>query len=389
MSRIVVLTYYPVVRDARVRRICGTLIAANHHVVLISPDHAPDISGLSGHFTIPSFMKTRQDVVLSATLMAPSSILPVLADPFHNLHPTVRAARAALAMAQPDIIHANDWMTLPAAMREKMRSGARVIYDSHEMATDEHGDNRLWQIVVQPHVRRIERMMIARVDHVMTVGDGLAEALHQLYPGLAAKPTVVRNMPHFEARLFRPVGEERILTYVGLIRPERQIDLMIRSLARLDARYRLHIMGFGAERYCQSLERLSQACGVAERVLWKPPVSPEQVSHAVSTADIGLFLTDQKTRQQSHAFPNKLFEYIAAGLMVVTSDTPDIAALLRQTGCGVTLPQLSAACLANTINALTDDQINMAKMAAVQAARHLNWEAEAKTLLEIYTSLAK
>jgi glycogen synthase len=388
MSRIAVLTYNPVVMDSRVRRICETLARADHQVTLVSPDHEPGITGLSGHRAIPSFMKSRRDVVVSVALMAPSSVLPALAEPLHNLNPAVRAARRALAETAPDIIHANDWMTLPAALGEKARSGARVVYDSHEMATEEHGDNRLWKVMAQPHIVRLERDLIARADHVMTVGDGLAEALKGLYPGLATKPTVVRNMPAKQQRQFQPVGAERILTYVGLVRPERRIDLMISSLAFLDVRHRLHIMGFGPESHRRELLALAVALGVSDRILWKPPVAPDQVANAASVADIGLFLTDQKTRQQSLAFPNKLFEYIAAGLMVVSSDTAEIGRLLHATGCGLTVQQLSAEALASVISTLSDAQINLSKRAAVQAAQQLNWEAEAKKLLGVYAALS-
>jgi glycogen synthase len=388
MSSVAVLTYHSIAMDSRVRRICETLARAGHRVTLISPDSAVEIAGLHRHRPIPSFMKTRRDVLVSAALMAPSSVLPVLAEPLHALHPAVRAARQALAETAPDIVHANDWMTLPAALGEKSRSGARVVYDSHEMATEEHGDKLLWKRVVQPHVMRLEREMIGKADRVVTVGNGLADALQALYPDLAARPTVLRNVPFRQARVFRPVGDQRVLTYVGLVRPERRIDLMIGSLVHLDARHHLHIMGFGPESHRQELVALAAASGVSDRVLWKAPVKPEQVADAASAADIGLFLTDRNTRQQSLAFPNKLFEYIAAGLMVVSSDTAEISTLLRDTECGLSVPQLSAEALASAISDLTDAQINAAKQAAIKAAELLNWDLEALKLLDIYTALS-
>jgi glycogen synthase len=387
MSRIAVLTYNSVVQDARVQRICETLAGDNHTVALISPDNDPPCRGLFRHYALPSFMKTRQDVLRSAGLMAPATLVPSLAAPLHRVHPTVTAATKALRLFAPDIIHANDWMTLPAALAEKARTGARVVYDSHEMATEEHATNLRWRLVAKAHIARLERDTIAHADRVMTVGDGLADALHQLYPHIKTRPAVVRNMPNRQQTVFRPVGSQRILSYVGLIRPERHLDLMIRSLAKLDARHRLHIMGFGKESDLQHLRTLASGLGVSDRVVWKDPVPPDQVSMAANSADIGLFLTDQKTRQQSLALPNKLFEYITAGLMVITSDTSELRNLIARTGCGLTVPELSVEALAQTLARLDDGQIDAAKRASVEASQVLNWETEAPKLLDIYRTL--
>lgn len=58
---------------------------------------------------------------------------------------------------QPEVVHANDWATLPAAIAAKKQFKAKIVYDTHEFATQEHAERALWRLLYQPAIKSIER----------------------------------------------------------------------------------------------------------------------------------------------------------------------------------------------------------------------------------------
>jgi glycogen synthase len=385
--RVAMVTYSSVRWDSRIRRIVGSLASAGHEVTLLSPDIEPHVEGMSRHVPVPAILSTRTDALRSALLMAPSSILPQSSLSLHRLQPAFRATREALIALSPDVVHANDWVTLPAAIAAKTATGCRVVYDSHEMATEEHAHRPLWRLIGQKHVRTIERLLIPNADSVMTVGEGLSKALLHLYPHLERAPVIVRNIPALSTPIFRPVGERRIITYVGLIRPERHLDVAIEALAGLDARYALRITGFGPESHFAELRKLAGKIGASDRIEWREAVPPEAIVKAIEGADIGLFLAKATTGQQLNALPNKIFEYIAGGTAVVASGSSDVAKLLTLYGNGCTLEQTTPEALAALLISLSDDDINRMKQASIEAHTDLSWASEEKPLLGVYQNM--
>lgn len=96
---------------------------------------------------------------------------------------------------RPQIIHANDLLTLPAAIRFKRKYDrrVRVVYDSHEL---EMHRNKTYNFIRKVADQIVEWRYIRQVDHVITVSDGIADVLARSY-GIV-RPTVVLNSPSRE-----------------------------------------------------------------------------------------------------------------------------------------------------------------------------------------------
>ena len=87
--------------------------------------------------------------------------------------------------------------------------------------------------------------------------------------------------------------------------------------------------------------------------------------------------------------PNKLFEYLMAGLPVLASDFPDMRAVVEESGAGtVANPQDSGEIREKIRSLLVDPtQRQLYRQAALTAAQHYNWEQEAPKLLDLYAGL--
>ena len=394
--RTALLTGSATAYDSRIRRTLRALGGAAYlgnvrfEVTLLSPDENPP-ADVHGHMRIEPVAQSRADLIRNLLLSAPATLLPALALPLHRQGAFYKAALAALIAARPDIIHANDWITLPAAMDAARLTGARVIYDTHEMAISEHADRRWWRWLAQPCVAAIEGQLIGKVDHVITVSDGIAGALKARYGTQIRALDVVRNLPeHVSSTALNHTSDRCIrLCYAGLIRPERRIDVMIGALAHLPPDCTLTITGFGAQAYIAQLQALAAGLGVASRLIWQPPVPPDALVAHLTGMDIGLFLSDGAGPQQRFALPNKVFEYMAAGAGVIASGSADVEALLTSTGCGFILDECTPQALAKAVCALSRQDIQRMQRAAIGASEQHSWVNEQQKLLAIYNGLVQ
>jgi glycogen synthase len=109
---------------------------------------------------------------------------------------------------------------------------------------------------------------------------------------------------------------------------------------------------------------------------------------AAACSDIGLFVPPLTTAQTKFMLPNKIFEYLMAGLMIITSDADDVSEIFRQHGCGLTLSTLTPAHLANIIDGLGNAEIEGYRVRSRKATHLLNWEREQSKLIALYGELS-
>ncbi|MCB8819094.1 glycosyltransferase [Microvirga rosea] len=384
--RIAVVDFHSLASDSRVLRTAETLHRAGHEVLLVGYGPAPQgvpyrvalLPDLPSPFVIRAGILLRQ---------APANLLPASSHLFYWLHEGRRKARTILREFRPEAVHANDWTTLPLAVDAKARLGARIVYDSHEMAIAEYEHSLKWRLAALSHVRTIEGRGIRAADAVITVSPGIADALTEAYPGLA-RPAVIRNVPDAERAPFRPVGARIEVLFHGLLRSNRGLEAIIDSLPAWRDEFHLTLRGPAAPAYLAALASRAETRGVAHRIRFQPPVTPANVVSRASEADIGLCILPDSSRHNRFALPNKLFEYLAAGLAVVTSPLPDMAEIVRRYGCG-SLARDEAAAVTEAINGLDRPTLDHMKKQALVAAADLSWNRERETLVGLYDQLSR
>ncbi len=253
------------------------------------------------------------------------------------------------------------------------------MYDSHEYATQEHAQNWKWRLVSRSAVSAIERRNVASADLVITVSRGIAEALQADY-GLPAAPVVVRNMPSYRPTPLRPPNGRRQILFHGLIRPERGLESLIDAVPALTFAGDVVVRGYGLSAYLDSLKARARERGVGDRVVFAPAVGPDHLIERAAEADLGVLLLPGITRHYEFALPNKLFEYLMAGLPVLASPRREIRTLLDEIGAGL-FAEPDPGSVAAALNALTEDALIGMRRAALAAARALNWDAEKRLLV--------
>lgn len=282
---------------------------------------------------------------------------------------------------------ANDWTMLPIAARLAREKGGWYGYDTHEFATEEYAERRLWRLWQRPFVYAIERQFIGGASVVSAVSAGIAEHLDTLYR-LPRASLVIRNMPAFEEIPFRPTRADRIrVLYHGIVAPNRGLEAAIDSVAEWRLEFDLTMRGPGDAEYLNALRRRIVQQGLDDRVQLVPPVPMTALVREAAQFDIGFFALPGHSRHNQFALPNKFFEYVMAGLALCTTDLPEMARLLRQYELGVTLPAVEPGAIASTINALEPGRIDRCKRCALAAARELCWDRESKRLVDAYSAM--
>jgi glycosyltransferase involved in cell wall biosynthesis len=298
---------------------------------------------------------------------------------------TFQAARAAWA-EKPDLIHIHDPELLPFAQLLRLL-GRRVIYDMHENVPK---DLRTKPWIPAP-LRGVVAVIYARVERVLLhrIPVILAETSYERdYPWLPDSVTVL-NLP-LTAQLLA-IEEEpyrrATVGYIGLVSPHRGSRVTIRALKRLEED--------GVEVGWECVGRISAECREeAERELGaraqiRGPLRPAEGWAIMARCHIGLAVLES-IPNHVESYPTKLFEYMAMGLPVVTSDFPLYREVIETAGCGLCVDPEDAEAVAAAIRWLIEHPAEARAMgergrAAVRA--RYNWAAEAEKLLSFYDQI--
>ena len=123
------------------------------------------------------------------------------------------------------------------------------------------------------------------------------------------------------------------------------------------------------------------------RYLGKVPF--EEVSRYYALADIGLVCI-QPLERHKVSLPNKIFEYMAAGLPIIASNFPLWKKIVDDAGCGICIDPTDPEKIAEAILYLLDNpQLGkeMGENGRRAAKERYNWKKESKKLLEVYKKL--
>ena len=305
----------------------------------------------------------------------------------------LRRAAAAAADGPADVWIAHDLDALPAALTARRRHGGRVLYDSHELFAERIAVSP----AARPFWRALERRLAPRADAVMTVGDGVADELERRYD--IPRPAVLRNLPEArppdeaESPLRDALGLDpaaRVALYLGGLQPGRGLELLVDASQQLPAGYVLVLMGPGHPGYTTGLRERAERAAVADRVVLAPPVPTREVVRWAAGADVGLAVIQNVSLSYFLSLPNKLFEYVAAGLPVVASDFPDLRRVVEERGLGTVCRPDDPDAIARAVAWVLDDPERYARLraAAKAAATELTWERESRVLVELVDRLA-
>ncbi|MFA5891461.1 MAG: glycosyltransferase [Actinomycetota bacterium] len=288
-------------------------------------------------------------------------------------------------LERADVYHAHDLNTLAAASWAARLRRARLVYDSHEIAPEQEN------IVDPAGTAKLERRLIARADAIIHTTPMRAKWAADEY-GIPM-PVVVRNVPNLRTRV-EPIAlaehfgfpeGSKVLLHQGGMQPNRGIEVLIRSVALMDERFTLALVGPGRLR--PTLEGLVAELNLQNRVRFHGPVPHEELLRFVAGAWCGFSLLLDTCLNHRWSLPNKLFECVAVGVPVIVSDNPEIAEFVIRNEVGETCDPADSSSIASAVHRL-DERYEGAREAAARTAPTLRWEDESRNLIDLYHQVA-
>jgi glycosyltransferase involved in cell wall biosynthesis len=374
--------------DVRTEKVCRALTEAGHDVHLVARNNSrrPTVERLpeaTVHRLAPLRAVPRR--------LNTASMFPAFFNP-RWLRAIERVARANRA----DLIICRDLPLAIAAIRIARRLGIPMVLDMAEnypaMLRSQWGTGRMGLMdlfVRNPTVaRQVERWVLPRVDGVMVVIEESGERLE--WEGVPRERlAVVGNTPPRgrlqDAAATHAAGPLEVV-YLGLLELNRGLATLLDAMAHLAQQHaaaRLTVIGDGVDG--DAVREHANRLGLTPRtVVFRGRVPNAEALSALPKAHVGV-VPHWKDPNWDTTIPNKLFDYMAAGLAVVTSNAAPAARVVTRVGCGYVHQDRDPRDLARVLGILGDPAIRRSAAARGRNAIRTEyyWERDVERMLDL------
>ena len=360
-KRIIVSVTNDLVTDQRVHKVCSSLKNAGYNICLVGRKYRNS-----------PILEKRQYETHRMKLLFHSGPLFYL-----NFN---AALLWFLLWNKADIFLSNDLDTLPANFVAAKLKRKPLVYDSHEFFTE------VPELVQRKNVQKIwqtlEALMLPKVTASYTVSEPIAEAYRKKYK---IPMELIRNFPLYLPNEKERKKKENIIIYQGAINVHRGIEQMIEAMQYIEEA-NLWIIGGGDLE--EEIEKQIEDQRLAEKVAFFGRKPFSELRELTSQATIGVSLEQQVGLNYTFALPNKLFDYIHAGLPVLASPLPEVKKIYAKHAVGLMVEKVEPKEIAKKINEmLNSDKMSEWKAACREAALQYNWQNEEMLLLQIFDNL--
>jgi len=282
----------------------------------------------------------------------------------------------ALLFSKVDILIANDTDTLLANFLVSRIRRKKLVFDAHEIFPE------LPELAHRPNTKqfwkKLEDWILPNLKHCYTVCQSISDYYNQKY-NIHMK--VVRNVPY----LSNYVGEKllnypgkKIILYQGALNFGRGLEWAIDAMPLVDNAV-LVIIGDGT--IFNALKERVNNLQLNEKVFFLGRIAGSELYKYTPSADLGLCLLKNRGLNYYYSLPNRVFDYLHAGVPVLATDFPEIANVVRNYKTGVLINRYNPEYLADTLNDFFAKEFNTSHFP--ETAQKFCWENEEKVLLEI------
>ncbi len=286
-----------------------------------------------------------------------------------------------------DVLFSNDLDTLPANYLASKLKRIPLVYDSHEYYTG------VPELEGRPIVKGIwswfEKRIIPNLHYAITVNNSIANIYSKKY---GVKFTVVRNLPilDLEERIEKtalrhelnlPLDKKIVILQGAGINIQRGAEEAVEAMQFTEG-VLLLIVGSGD--VLPILKKMVAMLNLEGKVKFQPRQPAKLLRKYTQAADLGLSLDKDTNMNYRYSLPNKIFDYIQAGIPVLASDLPEVKKIIEGYGVGSISPshdpKVLAHCMIDLLQQTDDPNL---KERIEKAAYELHWGNEQHYLIEL------
>lgn len=289
------------------------------------------------------------------------------------------------------VFHCNDLYALPPAYFIKifLNKKAKIVYDCHEHETE--AGIYIGKPILKFFAKIFERVMIKKVDKVITVSESIANDYVDMY-GIE-KPSLVLNCPEYRKYekydLFREklgIGKDKtIFLYQGAYFPGRGVEKLIDIFDRLESKDNKQVLVLLV--YGDKIEFLKDKIKGKKNIYWHDKVRLEVYMEYVASADWGIYLMENTCKNHDYALPNKIFDYIAGGLPLILSNLKEMGDFVVKNKVGCVIDPNNISKVMRLLNSIGKESKAIFKNNLLVTYKKYCWEEQEKVLLKVYNSI--
>lgn len=303
-----------------------------------------------------------------------------------------------LLFTKADILLGNDLDVMPATFLAAKLKRKALVYDTHEyyMGMPElegkHLIKKIWL--------RIEQFIFPRVKYIYTICESFCtlyyndykKKLWYIYNVPFLKKQESGNYTDLKQNLEQKIPANKfILLFQGAgINPERGVEELVLSMCYLDPQ-KFHLLIIGGGDIFDRIETLVKSKNLTDRISLIPKIPFEVLHHLTQKAHLGLTLDKPTNTNHIYGLPNKIFDYIHAGLPVLSSRLIEMEKVISTYNVGTFINSHDPEHIAETIKQIFEnpEQLRQWRENTLKAKAVYNWETEEKKLLQIYDKVCK
>ena len=290
-----------------------------------------------------------------------------------------------LLFHKADVLFSNDLDTsLPNYLVSRIKR-IGMVYDSHEYFTETP------ELVNRPRVQRvwkgIEKLVVPKLGKMITVNESIANLFCDKY---GVSVGVVRNIPNQieitpsdRAQLGLPLDKHLLVLQGSGINVQRGAEELIEAMRLLDDCY---LMVIGGGDVLDKLKQMVSDYGISDRVCFLPRMPYQEMMRYTQLAELGFCLDKATNLNYRYCLPNKLFDFIHAGVPVVAASClVEVAEIILRYDIGLLVddhnPQTIAAAIKEGVN--NSELREKWKANLQEAASKLTWQNEEQQLISV------
>ncbi|HVY74700.1 MAG TPA: glycosyltransferase [Puia sp.] len=301
-----------------------------------------------------------------------------------------------LLFRKTDVYLANDLDVIPATRALALMRRKPLVYDSHEYFLGVAGMDgkplrrKIWGLV--------ERRLFKRLKYGYTV----CESISRLYREEYGKTLlVVRNLPWLNGRQeayseeeklqiaqidnLIPKGKHLLLLQGAGINAFRGAEELVRSMNFLDGKD-FHLLLIGGGDVLGNIRKMIGTHQLQDKITIIPKLPFRWLPHFTKQAQLGLSIDHPDVPNHRYSLPNKLFEYLHAGVPVLASHMVEQERIIDQYQVGSFIDSHEPERIAQKIVEIFQDsqQWKIWQENTRLVKKELNWENECKIIIDLF-----
>lgn len=297
-----------------------------------------------------------------------------------------------LLFSRYDIANSNDLDSLPANYFASWIRRKPIVFDSHEYFTGvpellhNHFARKVW--------KSLERFIVPKLKYCITVNQSIVDLFQKEYGKTFA---IVRNIPNINSTNLRPSTREKLgipedkfmMILQGAINIDRGAEELLDAAKIIDDKYVIYIIGGGDQ--IPFLQAKAKELELENKVHFLGRQPFEIMMEYTQLADLGLILDKDTNINYTLSLPNKLFEYMHAGIPILASNLKESQRIMQTYDLGWKLEKVTTPEIVEKIEYIYNhpEERKLKKSHAPIAAKDLTWQNEKKVVESIYKQALK